>query len=290
MRRHECRRKAVPPPPPVGEPIEVAEFAEEAEPVELPQPVEPPKKAEPALPVAAARAVQKPWVAVPAPPLVEPAESRGFASVLQAFMEESNIRWGELLSGLLIVGSSVGLVISLWATLEKAIPYFPVAVFLVATAAMHGAGLYTLKYWRLKATSRGLLLVSTLLVPLNVLAAIALNDRNPDYFPIDYAAVTVGLAVLAAIVYSAARILNKHNPWPMFLRRGGRGRWIVLHRPAGEPRRVGRADPVVVRASRLRRLPWPPWLKCGDWRLDGVSLHGGRPSRSASSASASSRS
>ncbi|HEX4150247.1 MAG TPA: hypothetical protein VHY20_14720, partial [Pirellulales bacterium] len=208
---------AVPPPPQVDEPIEVAAFAEEAEPAELPQPVEPPKKAEPSVPVVAARAAQKPWVAVAAPPLVEPAESRGFASVLQAFMEESNIRWGELLSGLLIVGSSVGLVISLWATLEKAIPYFPVAVFLVATAAMHGAGLYTLKYWRLKATSRGLLLVSTLLVPLNVLAAIALNDRNLDYGPIDYVAVTVGLAVLAAIVYSAARILNKHNPWPMFL-------------------------------------------------------------------------
>ena len=169
------------------------------------------------LPVAAARTVPKPWVAVPAPPLVEPAEPRGFASVLQAFMEESNIRWGELVSGLLIVISSVGLVISLWATLEKAIPYFPVAVFLAATAAMHGAGLYTLKYWRLKTTSRGLLLVSTLLVPLNVLAAIALNDRKLDYHPIDYAAVTVGLAVLAAIVYSAARILNKHNPWPMFL-------------------------------------------------------------------------
>ena len=62
-----------------------------------------------------------------------------------------------------------------------------------------------------------MLLVSTLLVPLNVLAAIVLNDRNPDYGPIDYAAVTIGLVVLAAIVYSAARILNKHNPWPMFL-------------------------------------------------------------------------
>jgi hypothetical protein len=208
--------KPVPPPPPVAGPIEVAEFADEAETVELPQPVEPAKKAEP-VPPGAARATQKPWVADPAPPLVEPAESRGFASVLQAFMEESNIRWGELVSGLLIVISSVGLVISLWATLEKAIPYFPVALFLAATAAMHGAGLYTLKYWRLKATSRGLLLVSTLLVPLNVLAAIALNDRKSVYYPIDYAAVTVGLIALAAIVYSAARNLNKHHPWPMFL-------------------------------------------------------------------------
>src|SRR5271154_861709 len=96
--------------------------------------------------------------------LTEP-EQRGLAGIFQAFMEEKNIRWGELVSGLLIVVSSVGLVISLWATLKEWIPYFPVAVFLAATAAMHGAGLYTLKRWRLKATSRGLLLVSTLLVP-----------------------------------------------------------------------------------------------------------------------------
>ncbi|HEV7999326.1 MAG TPA: hypothetical protein VGP63_05565, partial [Planctomycetaceae bacterium] len=63
----------------------------------------------------------------------------GVAGFLQAFMEEKNIRWGELVSGLLIVGSSVGLVISLWATLKETIPYFPVAVFLTATCAMHGA-------------------------------------------------------------------------------------------------------------------------------------------------------
>ncbi len=132
-------------------------------------------------------------------------------------MEEKNIRWGELVSGLLIVVSSVGLVISLWATLKEWIPYFPVAVFLAVTAAMHGAGLYTLNRWRLKSTSRGLLLVSTLLVPLNVLAAMVLNANTPEYGPIDYGAVTFGLAALAGLVYSAARILNKRNPWPMFV-------------------------------------------------------------------------
>ena len=129
-------------------------------------------------------------------------------------MEEKNIRWGELVSGLLIVGSSVGLVISLWATLERAIPYFPVAVFLTATAAMHGAGLYTLRRWRLKSTSRGLLLMSTLLVPLNVLAAMVLNDKKPAYRTIDYVAFAIGLSVLSAIAVSAARVLNRRNPWP----------------------------------------------------------------------------
>jgi hypothetical protein len=144
-------------------------------------------------------------------------ESRGLAGIFQAFMEEKNIRWGELVSGLLIVVSSVGLVISLWATLKDWIPYFPVAVFLAATAAMHGAGLYTLKRWRLRSTSRGLLLVSTLLVPLNVLAAMVLNANKAAYGSIDYGAVTLGLALLAGLVYSAARILNKRNPWPLFV-------------------------------------------------------------------------
>src|SRR6202451_4189080 len=154
---------------------------------------------------------------VPQPVVTAEEQLRGLASVLQSFMEEKNIRWGELVSGLLIVGSSVGLVISLWATLKQAIPYFPVAVFLAATAAMHGAGLYTLHRWRLKATSRGLLLVSMLLVPLNVVAAIALREHVPVYAAIDYAAIGIGLAVLIAIAFSAARILNRQNPWPLFV-------------------------------------------------------------------------
>jgi hypothetical protein len=151
-----------------------------------------------------------------APESIEPAreEHLPWTRILLAFMEEKNIRWGELISGLLIVGSSVGLVISLWATLKQAIPYFPVAVFLAATAAMHGAGLYTLRRWRLRSTSRGLLLISTLLVPLNVLAAMVLNDKTRTYGPIDYVAFSIGLSVLSAIAVSAARVLNRRNPWP----------------------------------------------------------------------------
>jgi hypothetical protein len=140
---------------------------------------------------------------------------RALADMLQAFMEEKNIRWGELVAGLLIVVSSVGLVISLWTTLKEYIPFLPVAVFLTATAAMHGAGLYTLRRWRLQSTSRGLLLISTLLVPLNVLAAMVLNEKRSAYGTIDYIAFAIGLSVLSAIAVSAARVLNRRNPWPM---------------------------------------------------------------------------
>ncbi len=44
---------------------------------------------------------------------VRVAAHRTLADMLQAFMEEKNIRWGELASGMLIVGSAIGLVISL---------------------------------------------------------------------------------------------------------------------------------------------------------------------------------
>ena len=39
---------------------------------------------------------------------------RGFAGALAAFMEERNIFWGELIGGILIVGCSIALVITLF--------------------------------------------------------------------------------------------------------------------------------------------------------------------------------
>jgi hypothetical protein len=219
--RDDVREREIGFVPPTEE-LEIVELADEAEPAQSPvAAITSSSVPSPAERFFAASLVEP--SAVPAEgPQFAPVESlpqpheerRPWGGILQAFMEEKNIRWGELVSGLLIVGSSVGLVISLWATLEKAIPYFPVAVFLTATAAMHGAGLYTLRRWRLRSTSRGLLLMSTLLVPLNVLAAMVLNDKNPAYGTIDYVAFAIGLSVLSAIAVSAARVLNRRNPWP----------------------------------------------------------------------------
>ncbi len=126
---------------------------------------------------------------------------------LQAFLEEKNIRWGELLAGMLIVGSSVGLVISLWSTLRNAIPYFPALCFLAVTAAIHGAGLYTLRHWRLKTTSRGLLTIALLLVPLNFLAAIALSEQRSATDPLYVTAVFIGVAAYGWITWSGTREL-----------------------------------------------------------------------------------
>ncbi len=101
-------------------------------------------------------------VAPPRPP------RRSLTNLLAAFMEERNILWGELAGGLLIVGCSIALVITLWHSLEE-LPYFPFLIFACITAALFGAGEYTLHHWKLESTSRGLLVIALLLVPLNLL-------------------------------------------------------------------------------------------------------------------------
>lgn len=160
----------------------------------------------------------KPTAPVRAPvPVSAPAveKKRPLGSLLQAFMEEKNIRWGELVSGLLIVGSAIGLVVSLWSTLKNQIPYLPALLFLLATAAIHGAGLYTFKRWKLESTSRGLLLITVLLVPLNFLAAIRLSDHRPAADPLFILALAIGFSAFGWMVHSASRILLGFGRWQL---------------------------------------------------------------------------
>ena len=49
-------------------------------------------------------------------------------------MEEKNIRWGELVGGMLIVGCSIALVVSLREQLQS-IPYFRFCIVSIITAA-----------------------------------------------------------------------------------------------------------------------------------------------------------
>src|SRR5262249_26971045 len=112
-----------------------------------------------------------PTPAIPPTPAIvvsPPRPRRSLTNVLAAFMEERNILWGELAGGLLIVGCSIALVITLWHSIE-ALPYFQFLLFASITAALFGAGEYTLHHWKLESTSRGLLVIALLLVPLNLL-------------------------------------------------------------------------------------------------------------------------
>ena len=94
--------------------------------------------------------------------------------MLAGFMEERNILWGELAGGLLILGCSVALVVYLLQT-QKEIRYFPFYVVAGVTAALFGAGTYAERRWKLETTSRGLLIIATLLVPLSFLVLAGLS-------------------------------------------------------------------------------------------------------------------
>src|SRR5690349_17425986 len=78
------------------------------EPAKPPRTFEGPSKVQPA---AQASILSPPPAKVP-PPKPEP-PPRPLADVLQSFLEESNVRVGEIIAGLLIVLSAVGLIISL---------------------------------------------------------------------------------------------------------------------------------------------------------------------------------
>jgi hypothetical protein len=140
-----------------------------------------------------------------------PPPRRSMGELFAGFMEERNILWGELVGGLLMVGCSIALVISLWTKLE-AIPYFPFFIFSGITAALFGAGLYTLHHWKLESTSRGLLVIATLLVPLNFLVMAGLSKgRSADW--IEWVTEAGALIVFTELVRRAARVLAPETGW-----------------------------------------------------------------------------
>jgi hypothetical protein len=157
------------------------------------------------------------------PPEPPPKPRRSLADVLTAFMEESNILWGELVGGLLIVGCSVALVISLWHDLEK-IPYSSFLLFSAITAALFGAGEYTLHHWKLQSTSRGLLIIALLLTPLNLLVlgdptvGRAGIDQGPTGWGVDLGVKLIALLGFTALARRAGRdLLAKDLPRPGML-------------------------------------------------------------------------
>ena len=139
-------------------------------------------------------------------PVPPPPPRRSFSEVLNSFMEESNIRWGEIIGGLLIIGCSTALVVSLWAQISQ-IPVLKFLIFTTVTAVLFGIGLYTEHRWKLPTTSRGILTIATLLVPLNFLAIAAVSASNTS------GALVIGSELIApaiflCLVYFAGRIIT----------------------------------------------------------------------------------
>ena len=135
-----------------------------------------------------------------------PPPRRPFSEVLNSFMEESNIRWGEIIGGLLIIGCSTALVVSLWAQISQ-IPVLKFLIFTTVTAVLFGIGLYTEHRWKLPTTSRGILTIATLLVPLNFLAIAAVSASNTSGTLV-IGSELVAPAIFLCLVYFAGRIIT----------------------------------------------------------------------------------
>jgi hypothetical protein len=148
---------------------------------------------------------------IPKPP------RRPFAEVLAAFMEQSNIRWGEIVGGVLIVGCSTALVISLWAQISS-IPVLKFLIFTTVTAALFGVGFYTEHRWKLPTTSRGILTIAVLLVPLNFLAIAAVSGGTAPNGALVIGSELIAPALFLCLVYFAGRVIT--STWPHLLTAG----------------------------------------------------------------------
>jgi hypothetical protein len=154
----------------------------------------------------------------PAPPStsdggapVSPAEPRlSWTEILESFMEERNIRWGELVGGLLTVSSAICLVVSLRKTLAAHL-WLQFSVGVAIVSAFFGAGLYAYHRWNLRNTSRVLLTVSTLMVPLYFLATANLS-RGQWTLSIEIME-AVSLGIFLALAWLAARVLAPEGRW-----------------------------------------------------------------------------
>ena len=166
--------------------------------------------------------VSKPAVPAPANPVPTEVNPLSKAELIQSFLAAHNIRWGELVAGMLIVVCSIGLVISLWSPLVAKHRVVPSLIFLAANAAIFAAGLYTLSRWRLRHTSRAVLVIATLLVPLSVLAGLAAARASGEAVqltePVTLAAIVIGGVVyLTLLRLSGAALVHRKYALPNIL-------------------------------------------------------------------------
>jgi len=174
----------------------------------LPQP---PTRPAPPAPVPVVQRTPAPQPAAPAPHR-EPAPTaprRSWGQMLEAFMEERNMRWGELIGGLLIVGGGIALAVTLRETLQS-VPYSQFLLFAAVAVLVYGVGLYAHHYWRLANTSRGLLVIGLLLTPLSFLIMADLSEQGG--LALRLAVQGASLGVFGGLAWLAVRPLVPAGP------------------------------------------------------------------------------
>lgn len=146
---------------------------------------------------------------LPARPKTPPRANLG--DLLATFMEERNVRWGELIGGLLIVGGSIALVISFWAEIA-ARTLLKFGLFNGIAAALFGLGFYTHRKWKLPTTSRGVLVIATALIPLNFLTIAAFTRGAAANDPLVLAGEAASIAVFLLLTYAAGKLIATPAP------------------------------------------------------------------------------
>ena len=131
-------------------------------------------------------------------------------------MDESNIKLGEFVAGLLIIIGSIGLVTALNIA-YKNIPYLSSVVFLTIVSLFHIFGIYSLKKWNLASSSRVVLLIGNLLIPLNVLMTTMRDTSLAEQGIFFILAVVVAGVSFGAMSFYSARLLAPERPWPLIL-------------------------------------------------------------------------
>ncbi|MEM9368323.1 MAG: hypothetical protein AAGD07_20200, partial [Planctomycetota bacterium] len=146
--------------------------------------------------------------------------TRPISQVIGQFLAARNIRWIELIAGILVVVCSIGLVISLWNTLTSVHRVVPTVLFVTADAAIFAAGLYTMKRWRLRHTSRAVLVIATLLVPLCVIAGLTAAGATVETVslldPLTVAAMAVGTLGFGWLLHqSSCGLIGPQHAWAL---------------------------------------------------------------------------
>ncbi len=158
-----------------------------------------PVQVEQVAPAAPAQPIRPTPVMPPAPP------RRPWSEVLGTFMQEANIRWGELVGGLLVVGCSIALVRTFWSSIADH-PWLKLGVFAAVTVAAFAVGLYTEHRWKLPTTSRAILIIASLLVPLTFLAVLVQSEGRLDSLTLMGTILT--MAIFGVLLHAAGRVLT----------------------------------------------------------------------------------
>ncbi|WP_435015630.1 hypothetical protein TA3x_003174 [Tundrisphaera sp. TA3] len=205
---------ATPAAPPIAEPVAAAPVVRWAPEPEAPAatPADLPERARAYRDALAARTADE----APPPPPPAPAAGRPHRifEVLSAFLEEKSIRWGELVGGLLIVGCSMALVLSFWSSIAER-PWIKYGLFNGVTALLFALGGHAERRWKLPTTAAGLLIIATLLTPLNFLAVASLVRGGRVEPAWGLAGEVAAIAAFAVLVWRAGRWLVGLAPWTL---------------------------------------------------------------------------